>query len=284
MYHLPPEQGSEMGNDNVVRSLYLLSDTPSSSYFFHAPAWDSSHRIQSFLTSNKGPFHWLPFFMNWYCKGLFHGIQSFREWNARMCVSHRVAGPYRKPVSAWVPFSMGHRSSQCPAPAQASPAAAFFQVCSSMKTSIDYSVDISSTVGMHELQGVNMCHHSLHHSLRWETLLQFLEHLLPTSSLALMLSELFLSHFLSPFHSAVLFYPSQMCCHRSPTSVTDVLSFGKSILEPAGNGSVQHTDNFCCLLTKATPEAPWYQNLATWTKHSNILKTHMFCMIFRKYT
>lgn len=63
----------------MVRSLYLLSDTPFSSYFFPASAWNSVHGIQSLMTSNKSPSHRLPFFMNWYSMGPFHGMQSFRN-------------------------------------------------------------------------------------------------------------------------------------------------------------------------------------------------------------
>lgn len=84
----------------------------------------------------------------------------------------------------------------------------------------------------------------------------------------------------------------QCCFTLLKCLITEILSLslmcsalasGKSILELVGNGSVHHTDNFWRLLTKATPEALRYQNLATWTKHSNILKTHMFSMILRKY-
>lgn len=235
---------------------------------------------------NKGPFHRLPFFMNWYCMGLFHGIQSFREWNAHIWISHRVAGPYRNPASAWVPLFMGHKPSQRPPPAWASPGAAFFHGCSGMKASQttvwislplwasmscrgSTCVTIVFTTGSGEKLFSSSVSTSFPHLL-WPWCCQS-----------------FFSHIYSVLSALQCCFTLLKCVITEvlPLSLMcSALASGMSILESAGNVSVQHTDNFWCLLTKATSEAPQCQNVATWSEHSNILKTHILSMILRKYT
>jgi len=46
------------------------------------------------------------------------------------------------------------------------------------------------------------------------------------------------------------------------------LASGGSVLEPAGTGFIKYGGSFWQLLTKATPVAPRYQNLATQTHNS----------------
>ena len=80
----------------------------------------------------------------------------------------------------------------------------------------------------------------------------------PPSSLTLVSAELFLSHILTPLFScsfiALLKY---VIPEVLPLSLIDsALASSRSVLEPAGIGSIRHRGSFWQLLTEATPIAP----------------------------
>lgn len=95
-------------------------------------------------------------------------------------------------------------------------------------------------------------------------------------SLPLMDSEvLFFSHIIPPlsicsFRAFSLFkfiFPEAL----SPSLVGSALARGRSILEPASIGSVEHGSSFCQLLREDTPVVPCYQNLTMQMQYNPFL-------------
>jgi len=85
-------------------------------------------------------------------------------------------------------------------------------------------------------------------------------------SLTLVFVGLFLLHLLTPLPAAAQhFLPFLKYVTREALLVLrgSALASYRSILEPAGAGSVRLVSSFWYLLTEATPAAPHYQNLAT---------------------
>ncbi|KAM9591464.1 uncharacterized protein ACIBXB_006257 [Morphnus guianensis] len=124
-------------------------------------------------------------------------------------------------------------------------------------------VDICSTVDLHGLQGDSLPHHGLHHGLQgnlcsgaWSTSSpSFFTDLGVCRVVSLTCSH---SSLRLPFTSVPTFFLLKNVIPEAlPLSlIGSALAGGRSVLEPAGMGSLEHRGSFQQLLTEATPVTP----------------------------
>ncbi|KAM9590481.1 uncharacterized protein ACIBXB_005737 [Morphnus guianensis] len=258
-----------MGFTFITRYFLLLHPPQGqdSSHSSPAPAWGPTHGRQSSMNfSNVGPSHGLQPFTNCSSMGPFHGVQSFRSTllqhglptGSQILPENLLRGLLSPQI---------RRSCQEPAPAQGSHGVtASFGRIHLLRHGVLHGlqVDICSTVDLHGLQGDSLPHHGLHHGLQgnlcsgaWSiSSPSFFTDLGVRRVVSLTCSH---SSLRLPFLSvpATFFLLKNVITEALPLSlIGSALAGGRSVLEPAGIGSVRHRGSLQQLLTEATPVTP----------------------------
>ncbi|KAM9639019.1 uncharacterized protein ACIBXB_013710 [Morphnus guianensis] len=273
LYLTPPAaQGDrEWGSQSVHHTLSLPLHPlqgQDSSHSSPAPAWGPSHSRQSSTNfSNVGPSHGLQFFTNCSSMRPFHGVQSFRSTLAHCSSVGPPQGHNSCSVGSSLPTSTGPARSllQRGLPTGSQPPSGIPLLRCGVLHGLQ--VDICSTMDLPGLQGDSLPHHGLHHhglqgnlcSGIWST----------SSSSSSFFTDLGVcrvvsltcSHFslrLAFLCVLELFFLLKYVIPEAlPLSlIGSAVAGGRSILEPAGMGSLEHRGSFQHLLTEATPVTP----------------------------
>jgi len=223
-------------------SLPLLPPQGRTHHTTPAPAWGSSHGRQSSMNcSSISPCH---------------EVQSLRD-----CSS--MGPPWgHKPAPPWAPLSTGPARSllQHGLPMVSQPRLGILLLWHGVVPGLQ--VGICSTVDLHGLWGTACL------TMVFSTGCREISALVPgappppPSALTLVSAELFLSHILTHLSCWKLprfFFPLLNYVIPKvlpPLLMGSALPSDRSLLEPAGTGSIGHRGSFQQLLTEATPVAP----------------------------